>query len=88
MSDYEAKPRKMKRLDIYYIPGQTEQLSKDVHDADAAGISYGTQIGRKRTRLRRSTSSDTVTGGGTHEKQRENSEHCPDRLPRHDLTEN
>ena len=38
----------MKRLDIYYIPGQTEQLSKDVHDADAAGVSYGKQIGRKK----------------------------------------
>lgn len=48
MSDYETRPRKMKRLDIYYIPGQTEQLSKDVHDADAAGISYGKQIGRKK----------------------------------------
>lgn len=46
MSDYDATPRK-KKQPIYYIHGQSEQLCRDVHAADEAGVSYGVYMGWK-----------------------------------------
>lgn len=48
MSDYEVKqPRKKAKKEAYRIPGQTKELSKDVYNADKAGVSYGKFIGMK-----------------------------------------
>lgn len=48
MSDYEATPRKKPSdKNQYRIPGQTDQLCEDIHNADVQGVSYGVYIGRK-----------------------------------------
>lgn len=49
MNDYEEAPRRVRRSGPYRIAGQTEQLCKDIREADLAGVSYGTYIGRKQS---------------------------------------
>ena len=50
MSDYEVKPMPKEVRKRTKIHGASEQLMNDINAAIEAGISYGTYIGRKKSR--------------------------------------
>lgn len=51
MNDYEVVPRPKSRKALTKIPGASTQLVKDIHDAIAAGVSYGVYMGMKQDKL-------------------------------------
>lgn len=70
MNDYEAVPHRAHRNGTYRIAGQTEQLCKDIREADAAGVSYGTYIGHKLSKAEE----EYYKKYGTHMKRRKHNE--------------